>query len=78
MPQPVCILRSSQGPGSPPKLLRRTFGWKFEVPSPVRKRLSESESYGFLDTITAETEPAFPVVLEGGRPMRATHCFTSA
>jgi predicted enzyme related to lactoylglutathione lyase len=30
------------------------FGWEFDTPSPVAQEVSEPESYGFLDLVTAE------------------------
>jgi uncharacterized protein len=29
------------------------FGWEFDTPSPVAQEVSEPESYGFLDLVTA-------------------------
>ena len=44
--------------GSDPDALRRyygeLFGWTFDTPSPVAKEVSDADSYGFLDLITAE------------------------
>lgn len=30
------------------------FGWEFDTPSPVAAEVSEPESYGFLDLVTAK------------------------
>ncbi len=44
--------------GSDPDGLRRyygaLFGWTFDTPSPVAKEVSDTNSYGFIDLITAE------------------------
>jgi uncharacterized protein len=55
IPQPVVHFEVV---GKDPARLRsyfgELFGWEFEVPSPVAKEVSQPESYGFLNTITAE------------------------
>ncbi|HUA03198.1 MAG TPA: VOC family protein [Solirubrobacteraceae bacterium] len=33
---------------------RGLFGWTFDTPSPVAKEVSDADSYGFVDLITAE------------------------
>jgi predicted enzyme related to lactoylglutathione lyase len=44
--------------GSNPEQLRRyygdLFGWTFDTPSPVAKEVSDPDSYGFVELITAE------------------------
>ncbi len=54
MPQPVVHFEVI---GKDPDRLRRyygdLFGWTFETPSPVAKEVSEADSYGFLDLVTA-------------------------
>ncbi len=44
--------------GSDPDQLRRyygeLFGWTFDTPSPVANEVSDTNSYGFIDLITAE------------------------
>jgi uncharacterized protein len=44
--------------GSDPDGLRRyygdLFGWTFDTPSPVAKEVSDADSYGFIDLLTAE------------------------
>jgi predicted enzyme related to lactoylglutathione lyase len=44
--------------GSNPDQLRRyyadLFEWAFDTPSPVAKEVSDADSYGFIDLITAE------------------------
>jgi uncharacterized protein len=30
------------------------FGWRFDTPSPVAREVSDPDSYGFLDLITAD------------------------
>ena len=42
--------------GSDPDGLRRyaLFGWTFDTPSPVAKEVSDTNSHGFIDLITAE------------------------
>jgi uncharacterized protein len=44
--------------GSDPATLRgyygELFGWEFDTPSPVAPEVSEPQSYGFLDLVTAE------------------------
>lgn len=43
--------------GRDPDRLRRyygdLFGWAFDTPSPVAKEVSEADSYGFIDLMTA-------------------------
>ena len=44
--------------GKDPDQLRRyyrdLFGWTFDTPSPVAKEVSDSDSYGFIDLLTAD------------------------
>jgi uncharacterized protein len=44
--------------GSDPDGLRRyygeLFGWRFDTPSPVATEVSDADSYGFIDLVTAE------------------------
>jgi predicted enzyme related to lactoylglutathione lyase len=44
--------------GKDPTRLRKyfgdLFGWEFDTPSPVAEEVSDPESYGFLDLITAD------------------------
>jgi predicted enzyme related to lactoylglutathione lyase len=67
MPQPVVHFEVV---GKDPARLRsyfgELFGWELEVPSPVAQEVSESESYGFLDTITAEDGTGIPGGIGGG------------
>ena len=67
MPQPVVHFEVV---GRDPARLRsyfgELFGWEFEVPSPVAQEVSESESYGFLNTITAEDGTGIPGGVGGG------------
>jgi predicted enzyme related to lactoylglutathione lyase len=67
MPQPVVHFEVV---GKDPARLRsyfgELFGWEFEVPSPVAQEVSESESYGFLNTITAEDGTGIPGGIGGG------------
>jgi hypothetical protein len=55
MAQPVVHFEVA---GKDPRRLREFFGelfdWRFDVPSPVAKEVSEPDSYGFLDLITTE------------------------
>jgi hypothetical protein len=67
MPQPVVHFEVV---GKDPARLRsyfgELFGWEFEVPSPVAQEVSESESYGFLNTITSEEGTGIPGGVGGG------------
>ena len=73
MPQPVVHFEVV---GKDPARLRRyfgeLFGWEFEVPSPVAQEVSESESYGFLNTITSEDGTGIPGGIGGG-PNHESH-----
>lgn len=44
--------------GRNPDQLRRyygdLFGWRFDTPSPVAREVSEGDSYGFIDLVTAD------------------------
>jgi uncharacterized protein len=44
--------------GADPQMLRGyygdLFGWEFDTPSPVAQEVSEPQSYGFLNLLTAE------------------------
>jgi predicted enzyme related to lactoylglutathione lyase len=44
--------------GRNPDQLRRyygaLFGWKFDTPSPVAPEVSEAQSYGFIELVTAD------------------------
>jgi uncharacterized protein len=44
--------------GNDPDKLRgyygKLFGWEFDTPSPVAQEVSDPQSYGFLDLVTAE------------------------
>jgi predicted enzyme related to lactoylglutathione lyase len=55
MPQPVVHFEVI---GKNPDRLRRyygdLFGWAFDTPSPVAKEVSDADSYGFLDLVTAD------------------------
>jgi hypothetical protein len=55
MPQPVVHFEVI---GKDPDSLRRyygdLFGWSFDTPSPVAKEVSDADSYGFLDLVTAD------------------------
>ena len=55
MPQPVVHFEVI---GKDPDGLRRyygdLFGWSFDTPSPVAKEVSDADSYGFLDLVTAD------------------------
>jgi uncharacterized protein len=67
MPQPVVHFEVV---GKDPTKLRKyfgeLFGWECEVPSPVAQEVSESESYGFLHTITSEDGTGIPGGIGGG------------
>ncbi len=55
MPQPVVHFEVI---GKNPDKLRQyygeLFGWTFDTPSPVAKEVSDADSYGFLDLLTAD------------------------
>jgi uncharacterized protein len=55
VPQPVVHFEVI---GKDPERLRKyfgaLFGWAFDTPSPVAQEISDAESYGFLDLVTAE------------------------
>jgi predicted enzyme related to lactoylglutathione lyase len=55
MPQPVVHFEVI---GKNPDELRRyysdLFGWTFDTPSPVAKEVSDADSYGFLELVTAD------------------------
>jgi uncharacterized protein len=55
VPQPVVHFEVI---GKDPERLRKyfgeLFGWAFDTPSPVAQEISDPESYGFLDLVTAE------------------------
>ncbi len=55
MPQPVVHFEVI---GKNPDGLRRyygdLFGWTFDTPSPVAKEVSDPDSYGFLELLTAD------------------------
>jgi predicted enzyme related to lactoylglutathione lyase len=67
MPQPVVHFEVV---GRDPARLRNyfgeLFGWEFEVPSPVAQEVSESGTYGFLNTITSEDGTGIPGGIGGG------------
>ena len=55
MPQPVVHFEVI---GKNPDRLRQyygdLFGWTFDTPSPVAKEISDADSYGFLELVTAD------------------------
>jgi uncharacterized protein len=42
------------------------FGWEFDTPSPVAQEVSEPQSYGFLNLVTAEDGTGIPGGIGGG------------
>jgi uncharacterized protein len=67
MPQPVVHFEVvGKDPTNLRKYFGELFGWEFEVPSPVAQEVSESESYGFLNTITSEDGTGIPGGIGGG------------
>ena len=56
--------------GNDPDRLRgyygELFGWEFDTPSPVAREVSEPESYGFLNRVTAEDGAGIPGGVGGG------------
>jgi hypothetical protein len=67
MPQPVVHFEVI---GRDPARLRSYFGemfsWEFDVHSPVAQEVSESENYGFMNTVTAEDGTGIPGGVGGG------------
>ncbi|HKO29003.1 MAG TPA: VOC family protein [Solirubrobacteraceae bacterium] len=57
--------------GRDPDQLRRyygdLFGWTFDTPSPVATEVSDSDSYGFVDLITAEDGSGIRGGIGGGQ-----------
>jgi uncharacterized protein len=57
--------------GTNPDQLRRyygdLFGWSFETPSPVAKEVSDPDSYGFLELITAQDGTGIRGGIGGGQ-----------
>ncbi len=57
--------------GKDPDRLRRyygdLFGWRFDTPSPVAPEVSERDSYGFLDLVTAEDGTGIRGGIGGGQ-----------
>jgi predicted enzyme related to lactoylglutathione lyase len=56
--------------GNDPEKLRAyygdLFGWEFDTPSPVAPEVSEPQSYGFLNLVTAEDGTGIPGGVGGG------------
>jgi uncharacterized protein len=45
----------------------RLFGWTFTTPSPVAREISQPDSYGFLDLVTAEDGTGIRGGIGGGQ-----------
>lgn len=62
--------------GKDPQRLREyfsdLFGWEFDTPSPVAQEVSDADSYGFLDLVTAEDGTGIRGGVGGG-PGYASH-----
>jgi predicted enzyme related to lactoylglutathione lyase len=68
--------------GRDPERLRtyfgELFGWAFDTPSPVAQEISDPESYGFLDLVTAEDGTGIRGGIGGGPSATATRSSTLA
>jgi uncharacterized protein len=73
VPQPVVHFEVI---GKNPDGLRRyygdLFGWTFDTPSPVAKEVSDADSYGFLELVTADDGTGIRGGIGGGGAMTAT------
>jgi uncharacterized protein len=76
MPQPVVHFDII---GQNPERLReyygQLFGWTFTTPSPVAREVSQPDTYGFLDLVTAEDGTGIRGGIGGGEGFNAHTVF---